>query len=145
MENKKSDVELGKWFFKNKDGAREEVKPERWAWGVIYKDNTEMHQFDKDGIFHQIGEVDQSRVKFFVMYKVGPENKRVDIYIPEDAKIIHKYRNFCFNFGTPKEFKARIYVFGYKRGNATHLNYIMPDDNIIQSSEDIKLEGFFTK
>ena len=126
----------------NKDGETKEIPPERWAWGVIYKDGTTLHQFDRDGIFHQIGEIDQDKAKTFIMYETGAKDNRVDIALPDGAKIIHKYRNFIFNFGTAKERKEKIYMFGFKVGNQTHYNYILPDDRIVQSNEDIRLEDY---
>lgn len=132
-----------KWYF-NRNGKLEEVPVEPWAWGVIYKDNTELHQFDAQGVFHQIGEVDQSRVKVFVLYKTGPENKRLDILVPEGAVLIHKYRNFVFNAAAigggekPAEHRVRIYIIGIKHKGQTLLNYVLPGDHIIQSTEELQ-------
>lgn len=127
-----------KFFFK-KDGKEEEIQIERWVWVAVYEDKTELHQFNIDGTFHQLGEIDWKRVKMFVMYKPMPQPfyKRVDLVIPKDAKVIHKYRHYALNVGTPEERKYKIYIFGYKlKGGQAHYNYIMPNDIIIQSEND---------
>lgn len=100
----------------------------------------ELHQFGKDGIFHQIGEVDQDRVKMFVMYK--PENPgcRIDMPVQPGMKIIHKYKNvkpfYLDHF-------VRVYCFGYKDGDQYSYTFILPDDRMVVSNrEDIDLVQF---
>lgn len=138
---------LGKWQF-TRDGKLEEVPVERWAWGVVYKDGREFHQFDKDGVFHQIKEIEQEHVKLWTLYKVGPENKRIDIVLPEGAKIIHKYKrygDFNKDGSQDKAGEITVYVFGYKTGDRCFYNYILPDDRIVQSSEEEQLTNFGLK
>lgn len=114
------------------------VDLEKWCWGVVYKDDTELHQFNSDGSFHQLKEIDQSKIKLWVLHKPGDPNKRIDIVLPEGARIIHKYRNIkpyyldCF---------VKVYMFGYRTGKNEkdfkyHYNFILPDDRIIQSAVD---------
>lgn len=106
----------------------------------VYPKCDELHQFSKDGTFHQIGEVDQDRVKMFVMYK--PENpmKRIDMPIQPGMRLIHKYKNvkpFYLD-----EF-VRVYMFGYKDGDQYSYFFILPDDRMILSNrEDIDLVQF---
>lgn len=120
----------------NRNGVKEEVPVERWAWGVVYKDGREFHQFAKDGTFHQVGEIEQEHVKLWVLYKTGTENKRIDILLPDGAKVIHKYRNYIFNASTDAETQKRVYIFGYKLGDKCFYNFVLPDDRIVQSCED---------
>ena len=132
----------------NRDGKLEEVPVERWAWGVVNKDGSEMHQFDAQGIFHQVGEIVQENVRLWVLYKVGPENKRIDINLPAGARLIHKYKRYVFNAAElndgdkSKEKRVTVYVFGYKVGDRFHFNYILPDDRIVQSTEEIGLTEY---
>jgi len=49
------------YFYTNEKGQKEEVALEAWMWGVIYKDGSEMLQFDPAGIFHRIGEIKAGR------------------------------------------------------------------------------------
>ncbi len=121
-----------KYIFK-RDGVEEEVALERWAWGVIYKDGTELKQFGDDGIFHQIGEVKQEDVALFVMYKPADPAKSIDMVVTEGMTIFHKYRNVKPHY--LKNF-ARVYMFGYKKGDAYHNTFILPDDRIIESDKD---------
>jgi len=126
-----------KYIF-TKDGEQSEVKLERWIWGVVYKDGTELQQYeikDGKGIFHQVGEIDQTQVKLWVLRKLTTE-KRIDILLPEGARIIHKYRRYIFNKGKTTERKETVYIFGYKYRGHYHFNFIMPSDTIIQSIDD---------
>jgi hypothetical protein len=118
------------------DYKTEMLDLERWVWVARYGQNDELHQFDKDGNFHQIGEVDQSRVKVFVLYNTSIPEKRIDIVVPEGAKLIHKYRHIWFNHGTKDEKRVKIYMFGYKFNGHQHINYIMPDDRVVIAVDD---------
>ena len=131
-------------FTLTKDGKTEEVALEKWGWGVVYKDGRELHQFGSKGDFHQIAEIEQDNVRLFVLYQTGDMSKRIDIALPEGAKIIHKYRNFVLNLGTEGERHVRVYIFGYKKSaSVAHYNFILPDGRIIQSDTDaIQLTDF---
>lgn len=118
------------------EGKTEEVAQEVWGWGVVYKDGRELHQFGDNGDFHQIKEIEQENVKLFVLYKTDDMSKRIDIVLPEGAKIIHKYRNFVFDYGTQEKRNVKVYVFGYKIGDHHHYNFVLPDGRIIQSDTD---------
>jgi len=113
-----------------------EVKPERWVWGVIYKNDTELHQFGDDGIFHRIGEIDQDQVKMFTMYRYDDMTKRIDMPWQEGMKLIHKYINFHSAEWEDLQQTKKIYVIGYKIGENHHYTMILPDDRIIISPED---------
>ena len=78
--------------YTNEKGEIEIVELEKWIWGVVYKDGTELHQFDKDGNFHRLAEINQKEVELFTMYE-SEGTGRYDIVMPEGARIIHKYRN----------------------------------------------------
>lgn len=136
-----------KWVFIRNSIEKEEVSLERWVWGVLYNDGTELHQFDDKGVFHQIGEIEQDKVVMFTMYKPAgtgdTKRDRIDLLIPKGGKIIHKYRNVhAHYFKDPNQF-ARVYMFGYKLGEHYHYNFILPDDRIVQSTYDnIDLPNF---
>ena len=124
-----------KWFFKG-----EEVKLERWTWGVVYKDGTELHQFDSEGVFHQIGEVAQDNVKMFCMVKSDGSGKRIDLPLESGMRLIHKYKMVKAHY--LPDF-VRIYCFGYKKGDHYHFNFILPDDRLVQSTfENIDLPNY---
>ena len=111
----------------------QEVNIERWAWAVVYNDGTQLRQFGDDGIFHQIGEVNQGIVKLFVMYKPEDERKRIDIVFQPGMRLIHKYRNVKPYYSDKF---IKVYMFGYKYKNQYAYNFILPDDRIIQSPID---------
>lgn len=124
-----------------RDGVPEKVEPEKWRWGVVYQDDTELLQFGVDGIFHQFKEIEQDKVKMFVMYKMGDEaGNRIDTVIdPETTQIFHFYRNLILEVGTENFRKVKVYVFGTKNKitGAMHYTYILPDDRLIQADYDV--------
>lgn len=117
-----------------RDGVPETVDEEAWGWGVVYKDGTELRQFEADGSFHQFKEINQGEVSMFVMYKIADPDQRYDMLITEkDIQIFHFYRNFMFNVMTPGENKVRVYVFGWKSGDACCYFYILPNGRLMTS------------
>ncbi len=133
-------------FTFNREGKKEDVAVEKWIWGVVYKDGTELLQFETkgdEGVFHQIGEVDQSEVKRFILAK-AQGGQSICILVPEGAKLIHKYKNDVFLLSKEK-ISCRTYVFGYKLKDQYFLNYVLPNDTIVQSNDpNLRLtdEGF---
>ena len=121
--------------YTNEKGEIEIIELERWVWGVVYKDGTELHQFGKDGNFHRLAEIDQKEIYLFTMYE-SEGTKRYDIVMPEGARIIHKYRNIR-PFYMDKFVK--VYMFGYRTGKKEfeyHYHFILPDDRMIISNAD---------
>lgn len=137
-------------FYFEKDGKKEEVALERWTWGVVYKDGSELHQYERpttvDGVFHQFAEIDRDNVVLFVMR--NHEGKRFDIAIKEGQQIFHFYRNKGIGTANDKgetEIKwNRVYVFGYKDHKTKHTAYhfILPNDTLVIASEEIELAKF---
>ena len=126
------------YLFKNMETKEytfngEKVKVERWVWGVVYKDGSELHQFGADGVYHQIGEIKQEEITMFTMYKFDDLSKRIDMPICEGMKIIHKHRNIRPHYDNV--FK-RVCLFGYKKDGKYSFNFILPDDRIIISPVD---------
>ena len=117
------------------DGKEEEIEPEKWGWGVVYFNGTELHQFDSNGIFHQIKEIKWGEVKMFTMYQLNDMSKRVDIVVTPDMQLFHFYRNIKPYYA--KDW-AKVYVFGFKiRGTSQAVyNYILPNDTLVQSDRD---------
>jgi len=126
-----------------KDGKEEIVEQERWGWGVVYKDGSELHQFGNDGIFHQFQEIDQEKVDMFVMYKLFDSDKRIDMPV-ENKQIFHFYRRFILSAATSEERRVNVYCFGYKdkKTGATAYHFILPDDRIIISDKDVDVTKF---
>lgn len=105
----------------------------------------EIHQFDDvAGQYHQIKEIDQSRpILMFSMYKPGTD-QRIDLVMPEGAKIYHKYVNVVLSAATAEESRYRVYCFGFgKPDGKGFFNYIMPDDTIVQAdTPDLNLTAW---
>ncbi len=130
-----------KYTFK-RDGIEEEVSAEKWIWGVVYKDGTELHQFSDNGIFHQVGEIEQDKIKMAVLYELEGAG-RIDIPWQDGMKIIHKYRHVVFNMATTEERKVKIYIFGWKFGDQHTFMYVLPDNRIISSpTEDVDVTKY---
>lgn len=130
-------------YILKKDGQEIEATPERWAWGVVYKDKTELRQFGEDGIFHQFAEIKQDEVEMFVMYQLEDMGKRIDL-VAEGKQIFHFYRNLILSAATPEEHRVRVYAFGYKdkETGATVYHFILPDDRMVVSDHDVDLTKF---
>ncbi len=131
-----------------RDGVPEDVQEEVWGWGVVYDNSEELKQFDDEGFFHQFQEINQDKVRMFVMQKISQPEKRFDLFIQPGMQIFHLYRNFIFNSGTPEEMRVRIYVFGFKdraNGHSTY-HYILPNGNLLISArgdaQEIPIEVF---
>ncbi len=125
-----------------KHNKTQEIVPiERWVWGVVYNDNTELHQYDiNTGLFHNVAEINQSNAKMFTVYATEDNDnmdKRIDIMLPKGAKIFYFYRNSVLEWGTENQTEVRIFVFGYKYKGVTHYNWLLPNDKLIQSTEDL--------
>ena len=128
------------YIFTRENGEKEEIQPERWGWAVIYNDGAELGQFEGDpllvtGIFHQFKEIDQGKVKAFLMVKQG-EGVRILLTAP-GARLFHLYRNIALNVGAPDERRLRVYVFGYKKDGRVAYHYILPDDRLLISDTDL--------
>ncbi len=116
--------------------TQEKVNDETWHWGVVYNDNTELHQFDANGEFHQFGEIVFSKVKMFVMYKGDNIETRIDMPVSKGMQIFHFYRNVVIEMNTPNERRIKVYVFGWKRNGVSSYNFILPDGRMIVSNGD---------
>ena len=129
--------------YTNEKGEIEIIQPERWVWGVVYDDDTELHQFGSDGVFHRIGEIDQDRVKLATLYKLSDMSKRIDLPFQKGMKLVHKYRNikpfYLDSF-------VKVYMFGYKLEGKHSFTFVLPDDRLIVSPVDnVNLELFNLK
>jgi hypothetical protein len=116
-----------------------EAIPERWVWAVLYKDDTELHQFEDDtGTFHQIKEIKHDQIKLAGLYNFNDPKRKIMIPWKEGMKFIHKYINVHSHVQHADDINAtaRVYVFGYKIGNEHHYTYILPNDWMIYSNEE---------
>lgn len=131
-------------YFLQKGEEKIEATPEKWVWGVVYKDGSQLNQFrDEDGSFHQFAEIVQEDVEMFVMHKFDDHEKRIDMVV-EGKQIFHFYRNLILNHGTEEERRVRVYCFGYKNKETgeTAYHYILPDDRMVVSDKDIDITKF---
>jgi len=131
-------------FYFTKDGKKEEVAIVRWIWAVVYNDDTELKQYDMDGVFHQFKEIDQAKVKLFVMLNVAT-GMRFDIVKKEGMKIFHFYRT-CGTMDGNGRRENKIFVFGYETKKRfmveKKFHYIMPNDTLLITDRDTNLESF---
>jgi len=143
-------MKLFTFYFTNIEGKKEEVKLEDWVWGVVYKDNKELQQYELVnggellGVFHQFKEIKQDEVRLFVMRNLKT-GQRFDIVRPEGAQLFHFYRN-CGSQRTEDKGDAikfnKIYVFGYKLGKQTTYHYILKNNTLLIANGEINLENF---
>lgn len=122
-------------YIYNDNGKEIEIAPERWVWGCIYEDGTELKQFGDDGVFHRVGEIDQEKVAIAVLYNFEHPEKRIDIPWKKGMRLIHKYRNIVFDYMSESSRTVRVYIFGYKDGDQYSYIFILPDDRIVFSND----------
>lgn len=118
----------------------QKVEEERWGWGVIYKDDTELHQFNRDTKeFTQFAEIDMPNVKLFTLYEMNGKG-RVDLPVSEDMQVFYFYRNVKPYYSD--SFK-RVYVVGFKKDGVACHYFVLPDNRVILTPHlDIDLVKF---
>jgi hypothetical protein len=118
-----------------RDGKEELVNPELWRWQAYFNDGSLLEQFDKDGVFHQFKEIDQSKLVAFKM--VSPDFSQVYVvpFDPNRMKLIHFYKRFGLGIGTPEFRKITLYCFGYESKGIKHLMVIVPSGEIIMCED----------
>lgn len=120
----------------NRDGVQEDVELQPWRWVATYNDGTELHQFDdKTKEFHQFQEIDQSKLVIFRMVSDDPNKYYSMLFNPENMKLIHFYKQYGLNFGTPDFRKVMLYVFGYENENGKHLMVITPHGELVITND----------
>jgi len=113
------------------NGKEIKVEIEKWCWGVIYNDDTELHQFDDKNNFHQFKEIKNEEVKMFVMYKNDDRKNRIDMPIHDGDKFFHFYTNVKAFYS---DHFVKVYVFGIQHKGVSTYHYILPDDRMIIST-----------
>lgn len=128
--------------FTNSKGVEQLIKPELWRWEAHYSDNSVLKQFDDNGLFHQFSEIDQDKLVAFKMYSPSYPQVYVVPFHSPTMKLIHFYRNFGLNFGTPQFQKVRWYCFGYESKDTSkkekHLLVILPNGEVVMC-EDVNI------
>lgn len=125
------------WKF-YRDGKEEKVSPEVWQWEAVYSDGEILKQFDDSGIFHQFKEIDQSRLFAFKMLSsVFPHS--YTLLFEEGMKLIHFYYRYCFRAKTPQEKKFTVYCFGYQKKKEKKIFMIMPNGELVITSDSEKV------
>lgn len=103
--------------FTNKETDQiEEVQREKWRWIAMYNDGSELRQFDDaTGLFHQLKEIEQSKLHIFKM--VSDENPRGFqlLFNPMEMKLVHLYRNIVLDYMGKNPTRLKLYIFGYER------------------------------
>jgi len=118
------------WQFEGKT-----IELEKWRWEAVYPDSI-LKQFDDDGQFHQLREIDQSRL---IAFRMVSDNQTLTLKFSPGMKLIHYYENYVFQVGTLHESKLRVYCFGYQRGHEKVINMIFPNE-IITTNDPEKVK-----
>ena len=106
------------------------VELEKWVWGVVYKDGTELRQFDSEGHFHQFKEIEQDKVKLFTMHRSDDLDERYDVVVTEGMQLFHFYRHVKPYY---LDGYVKVYVFGWKKDGKESYHFILPDDRMVMS------------
>ena len=127
-------------FHNPKTGLDESVGLTRWVWGVRYENEEMLFQYDRNGVFHQVGEIDQDCIKNAFLFSTEDPNKRIILPWKPGMKLIHKYR--MIRPMHQEEF-VQVFIFGYKYENSYTFFYVLPNDFIIASpTDDVDLTRF---
>jgi len=99
---------------------KEEVEKEKFGWAVLYKDGSELHQFDfETQRHHKFQEISIENVELFVVLPLELVGERIDIPLNKDMQIFYFYRNV-------KPFYSdkfiRVIVFGWKSKKTNEKN-----------------------
>jgi len=127
----------------NKAKRMEEIKTEMQI--PVEPEQDEIRQYDPDGTFHSITDVDLDRVDKFVMHRWDDITERVIVPVRENMKIFHVYKNFHDMRWNDANTTARVFCFGFEMEdlNRSVYYYILPDDTVILSdSPDIDLAQY---
>lgn len=125
---------MNTYTFTNEKGEPVQVEQEAWIWAVLYKDGSELYQFnDADNTFHQFKEIDWEKVKLFVV--ISKDGERIDMPVNEDMQVFYFYRNVKPYYS--ETFK-RVIVFGWKSRStgAKVYTFLLPDGRKIMSDVD---------
>lgn len=118
-----------------RDGIEETVNLEPYRWHAIYNDNTELFQFDQDGVFHQLAEIDQSKLHVFQILNEDNKSHCAFIFKPNDMKLIYFYKRYHLDVGGPNDRHVTLYVSGYEQSNGKVMNVITPSGEVITVSD----------
>lgn len=88
-----------------------ETNKEDWCWEAYY-DKGVLKQFDDEGWFHQFKEIDQSKLRVFKM--VHETKPPFTLLFNDKMKLIHYYKRYRLDIGTPLERSFTAYCFGYE-------------------------------
>lgn len=131
-------------FFRISTKEWEKVDLVDWVWEAKYKEGkADLKQYGDDGIFHQIAEIDQRKLKVFVMRSIRTGHVTLMMF-PKGAKLVHLYQNHILEYGSPDQRNIRIFVFGYELPDSKVIMAIMPDGSLVHTNniEDLKLISF---
>jgi len=118
------------------DGKEENVELEQWAWCAVYEDDTELRQFDAEGRYHFVKEIDLSKIKTLIMYRTDDEAQRFDLMVKPGTQLFVIYRNLIIRAATPEQVTVRTPIFGWKiqgKDNCAY-HYILPTGKLIISA-----------
>lgn len=121
-------------FFREETQELEDVDDREWKWEAYYSDGFYLKQYADDGIFHQFAEIDQDRLQAFT---VTNGETRHTLLLPEEAKLIHFYRNTLLENA---KFHVVTTVFGYEKEKLKVLFAIMPDGQVVITDDIAKIK-----
>lgn len=119
----------------------DEVELERWQWVALYKDGTRLKQFDDQGKFHQVAEIDMANLHAFHMV-CG--DKIETLLVEPNMQVFHYYRVLKKVSLTTGELvaKIKVYCFGFKDKDSglTVTKAITPTDEVITTTDTNRLD-----
>jgi hypothetical protein len=102
-----------------------------WCWETIYHDGTTLFQYDQTGIYHQIREIDQSKLATFVMENID-SHQQIAMIFPKGSILFHQYENLITSEGE----RYRAFIFGYDK----HFVVVTFNNDIIVTDDYKKVD-----
>lgn len=119
--------------FYREPGRYIKAQPERWRWEAYYTDGSSLKQFDdKELLYHQFREIDQSKLDRFVMrHEKSYLVPAITLKFKPWMKLIHYYENtVSMSMGRGPTRHEKVYCFGYEGSKGKTIIRILPDDSI---------------
>lgn len=125
-------------FYRKETGQFEDVTLEKWVWEATYIDNTSLKQFDDNGRFHQVGEIEQAKLIEFCMRDVETGKTYTLLFDAKHWKLIHFYKRIGLDFMNNLQ-RMTLYIFGYETQvdnlKLRNYNVITPTGELIQTND----------
>lgn len=125
-------------FYRPETKTWEGVAPEAWEWEALYTDGTILRQYDEKYVYHQLIEVDMTKLRSFSFFSRDFPQKYILSPSFDESELVCFYRQTTQNLASKTPKKTTFYVFGYKKLTEERpktFNIILPDGNLLVTDD----------